>query len=265
MIEDNIQKKTLSIRVSTNGFCFCSYIPSQPQSLQYFFFEPETDTTIAANLAKAIEECPFSTKGCSIKAIIETNEYTTLPAEFDNKEDYKLYYRYCFPNSNSAIEILSNRLNAHSLTIIFPVEKATYETLQQLGDVTYYTPISILAGYLTRCPLPEEKYLLAYVNGDYSALLPINNGMAGTSNMFKSNDCCNTLFYLLSTWKAQGFSQTEDTLYLCGDKGIEGLQPECARFIKNIKRLNPNALFNPTLLNRLKDIPFDLQALILCE
>ena len=37
------------------------------------------------------------------------------------------------------------------------------------------------------------------------------------------------------------------------------------KFIKNIRRINPNELFSPSLLNRIGGIPFDLQALILCE
>ena len=31
--KNDTQKKTLSIRISTNGFCFCSYTPTEPDSL----------------------------------------------------------------------------------------------------------------------------------------------------------------------------------------------------------------------------------------
>ena len=259
MIEDKIQKETLSIRISTNGFCFCSYTPSQPDSLQYFSFEPKADTTLAANLKAAIEECPFDIKKHEVKAIIETSEYTMLPAEYDDRRDYKLFYRYCFPKSNSNIEIISNRLNAHNLSVLFSVDKSAYETLQQFETVTYYTPTSILAGYLTRCPLPEEHYMLAYMNNGHTHLLSIKNGIIGICNVFKCDNNNNALFYLLSTWKEQGLSQTDDTLYICGDESIEQFEPECRRFIKNIRRLNPNKLFKPSLLNKLKNIPFDLQ------
>ena len=265
MIEDKIQKRTLSIRVSTNGFCFCSYIPSQENSLQYHFFTPSPENSLTVNLKRAVEECPFDVTDCDIKAIIETDEYTALPAEYDNRQDYKSYYRYCFPKSNSNVEIVSNRLNAHNITILFPVEKAVYEFLQKLGEITFYTPISILAGYLTHTPLPEERYMLAYMNNSHMLLLSINNGNIATSNIFKSENKENSLFYLLSIWKEQGLSQTEDTLYICGDSDIEEFGPECSRFIKEIKRLNPTSLFSPNLLTKLKEIPFDLQALLLCE
>ncbi len=265
MIEDNIQKKTLSIRVSTNGFCFCSYTPSLPDSLQFFFYCPVQEISLAANLRQAIEECPFDVKGCNIKAIVETGEFTQIPAEFDDRQDYREYWQLCFPGAGNNMEIVANKMTAHNFTILFPVEKATYEVLQQYGTVSFYTPISILAGYLTRTPLPEEQYMLCYSINGHAILMSIKGGQIRISNLFKFNNEQNLLFYLLSTWKEQELSQTGDTLYICGDCSIEKLQPECGRFIKNIKRINPNTLFSPSILNKLKEIPFDLQALILCE
>ena len=267
MTVDNIQKKTLSIRISTNGFCFCSYTPSSPDSLQYHFVPTDDSTSLAMNLRKAMDECPLVDKECemSVKAIIETTEYTAIPAEYDNRQDYKVYYRCCFPKSDSNIEIVANRLTAQGFTIIFPVEKGVYEILQSLGEVTYYTPASILMGYITLKPLPEERYMLAYIQKEYSLFMPVKDGKIGLTNIFKANNAEDHLFYMLSIWKENGFSQTEDTLYLCGDKRIEEMQLLIARFIKNRRRINPNELFPPTLLNRTEGIPFDLQALLLCE
>ncbi len=267
MSVDNIQKKTLSIRISTNGFCFCSYYPQLPESLQYYYYPADDSTTLAVNLRKAIEACPFATttEEQEIKAIIETTEYTVVPAEYDNRQDYKVFYRYCFPKSDSSLEIVANKLTAQGLTIIFPVEREVYEILQNKGEVTYYTPASILMGYITLHPFDEEQYLLAYMQKEFSLFIPVKEGKIGVSNIFKSTSVEDHLFYLLNIWKAEELSQTNDTLYLCGDTHAEEMQFMIARFIKNRKRVNPSELFAPTLLNRIKGIPFDLQALILCE
>ena len=244
MTEDKIKRKTLSIRISTNGFCFCGYTPTLPDSLQYYTYQTDKERTLAANFDRAIEETPFINKGESyaIKAIIESTEYTCLPNDFDNKQDYRQYYRLCFPKSDSNVELVANRLNAQGVTIIFPIEKNLYESIQELGEVTFYTPASIMAGFMS---IKEKKIELI--------------------NSFKSEHGHDILFYLLSIWKEQGFSQSEDTLYLCGDRGIEELLLTTGKFIKNIKRLNPNKIFSSNLLNKIEGIPFDLQALILCE
>ena len=267
MTEDNIKRKTLSIRISTNGFCFCGYTPSAPESLQYHTYPTDKARSLAANLDRAIEEIPFIKKGehYNVKAIIESNEYTCLPNEYDNKQDYRQYYRLCFPKSDGNIELVANRLNAQGFTIIFPVEKNLHEKIQELGEVTFYTPASIMAGFMHTYNAEESKYLLAYTQNDQTLFVSIKNKSIELINTFKSENGQDILFYLLSIWKEQGLSQSEDTLYLCGDKNIEELLLVTGKFIKHIKRLNPNKLFTSNLLNKIKGIPFDLQALILCE
>ena len=264
--KNDIQKKTLSIRISTNGFCFCSYTPTKPDSLRYFTYNPDIDLSLAANIENAFASCPHTKDGeiSEIKAIIESEGYTCVPAEFDNSDDYNRFFSYCFPKS-SDVEIVSNKLNAYGCTMLFPVEHSVYETLQQYGKVTLYTPASILMSYLAYKPIEKEQYMLAYLYNDIAFTVSIKNGKIGLANIFKREEKDNILFYLLSIWKEQGMSQTKDFLYLCGDKSIEDLSVAAGRFIKNIKRINPNELFSPSLLNRIEGIPFDLQALILCE
>lgn len=264
---DNTTKKTLSIRISTNGFCFCTYKKDTPSSLQYTFSPIDEDTSLEVNLKRAIEGCKLITSGTEweIKAIIETAEYTAIPAEFDNRQDYKQFYRSCFPKSDINVEIMSNKLTVQGMTMIFAVERGIYDILQSLGDVTYYTPASILMGYITQCNIPEENYMFAYMHKGLLLFIPVKEGKIGVSGCFRNNGGENHLFYLLSIWNEQGFSQTDDTLYLCGDKQIEESQLFISRFIKNLKRVNPSEQFRASLLNRLKEIPFDLQALILCE
>ncbi|MBR3976502.1 MAG: DUF3822 family protein [Bacteroidaceae bacterium] len=267
MVKENLQNRTLSIRLSTNGFCFCSYIPSRPDSLQYSFHPADDTTSLAVNLGNAIDECKFIKRGenYTVKAIIETAAYTLVPAEHDSKQDYKLFYRYCFPKCDSNFEIAANRLAAQGLTILFGIDKEVYSILQSLGEVTYYCPASILMGYMTRKHSGEEQYMLAYIQQESITVLSAKEGRIEVANTFSTADSNDKLFYILSIWKEQGFSQTEDTLFLCGGKSVEEMQPALSRFIKNRKRINPNEEFPSTLLNKTEGIPFDLQALILCE
>lgn len=267
MTKEKLQKKTLSIRISTNGFCFCRYSSSDVSSLQYHYYKADEETSLVSNLKNAVEECPLIEKGAEydIKAIWVTDEFTALPAEYDERNDYKIYYRFCFPKCDSNVEILSNKMNAREETVIFAVDSNVLEVLQSLGEVSFYTPVSILLGYIARKPLPEEKYLVAYLQDEYAIVISVDKGNARLYNIFKSDEGQNTLFYLLSIWKEQGLSQTEDTLYMCGDSGVEELSLLTGKFIKNRKRINPNKEFTSSLLNKIDNIPFDLQALILCE
>ncbi len=264
--KNTTQRKTLSIRISTNGFCFCTYIPSNPDSIRYFAYTPDEERSMASNIRSAVEECPLIIPGekYDIKAIIETDEYTCIPTAHDNTEDYKQFFSYCFPKSCGG-EIIANKLNAQGFTIIFSVETSIYEAIKELGDVTFYNPASIIIGYLGYKPMTDKQYMLAYLYNDLTIIISMKDEKAGLTNIFRKEESANILFYMLSIWKETGLSQTDDTLYLCGDNKVDSFSHEASQFIRNIKRINPNELFPSTLLNRIEGIPFDLQALILCE
>ena len=267
MTKDKNLNRTLSIRISTDGFCFCSYTPSLPDSLKYFFYKPEKDLTLTTNLQKGVELCPFisDSENYDVKAIIEANEFTTIPIEYDDRQSYKTFYRHCFPQSETRFEVVANRLNAQGITVLFPVEKALYEYIQRLGSTTFYSSMSILSGLLTSKPVEEDSYMLAFFQGNLAMYISIKDGKLQLANAFRSESGQDSIYYLLSIWKEQGFSQEDDTLYLCGDSGVEANIMTIGRFIKRCKRLNASQLFPSTLLNKLEGIPFDLQALILCE
>ncbi len=259
--------KTLSIRISTDGFCFCSYTATSPDTLQYYEYEVDNEQTLASNIDRAYTACPFlsSNKYNRVNVIISTGDFTTLPAEHDNPNEYGNIYRCCFPQSDENIEIIANKLTAQNITILFPIDKVLYNRLNELGNVSYYTPAGILMGYIARKPFEASKYLLTYMQKGKSLLLAITDSKLQLANSFASLDINDQAYYLLSIWKELGLSQTDDTLFMCGDNTVEEISPIVSRFIQHLKRINPNKEFRSNILNKIKNIPFDLQALLLCE
>lgn len=258
---------TLSIRISTDGFCFCSYTASEPDTLQYHSYEADSTITLAANFERAWEESPFHKNRSydDVNVIMATNEFTTIPTEYDKKEEHRAIYNLCFPHTPASAYIASNHLTAQGITILFAIDNALHKKLCSISRVTYLCPASILLGFIARYPIEEERYMLAYFHKGKSLLLSVERDKPTLINSFKSDNPHDQTFYLLSIWKEQSLSQSEDTLYLCGDNSVEEVSTLLGRFIRQYKRINPNRLFRSNLLNRIKDIPFDLQALLLCE
>ena len=223
--------------------------------------------TLALNLQRGIEQCPFASlqENYDVKVIVETEEFTTVPAEYDNKQEYKAFHRLCFPRNDARVEIVANRLNALGLTVLFTVEKSLYERLQLLGNVSFYSTLSILLGLMTSKLASEERFMLAYFQNNITFFVSMHEGRMRLANSFRCDEGQDCIYYLLSIWKEQGLSQEDDALYLCGDKGVEQNMMTIGRFIKRCRRLNANELFPVTLLNKMEGIPFDLQSLILCE
>ena len=69
------------------------------------------------NLQHGVEQCPFVLQGekYDVKVIVETEDFTTIPVEYDNKQDYKTFYRLCFPKNVARVEVVANRLDAQGL------------------------------------------------------------------------------------------------------------------------------------------------------
>lgn len=259
--------RTLSIRISTNGFCFCSYNATEPDSLLYHSYVTDSNKTLAANFNEAWSSCPFATeeKYKEVSVIIATNEFTTLPAEFDNKDEHKVIYNSCFPNSAKTRKVVSNRLTAQGITVLFSIDLELHNRLCEIGDINYFTSASILMGFITRKQFKEENFAIVYCSEKDSIILSFVNGKFHNANSYTSDNPQDHIFYILSIWNETGLSQTEDTIYLCGDRTVEEITPMLSQFISHHNRINPTELFRPHLLNKIKEIPFDLQTLLLCE
>ncbi|MBR7134034.1 MAG: DUF3822 family protein [Bacteroidaceae bacterium] len=258
---------TLSIRISTNGFCFCSYTATEPDTLQYHTYDADSRKTIVANFEEAWAQCPFALHNGyeHVQAIITSNEFTTVPFEYDKKEEYETIYDSCFPNASATKKIIANRLPAQGITILFPIEKELHTCLAKIGTISYFCPTSIIMGFVTRQQFEERRFLLAYHQQETLYLQYYAQGKPYNINSFVSANIQDHVYYILSLWNEFKLSQTEDVLYTCGDSGIEEMTPLLSQFIANRKRINPSELFRPHLLSRIKDIPFDLQTLLLCE
>lgn len=259
--------KTLSIRISTDGFCFCSYTASEPDTLQYHSCETDSTITLAANFERAWEESPFSKSNNydDVNVIMATNEFTTIPTEYEKREEQRAIYNLCFPHTSASSYIASNHLTAQGITVLFAIDSALHKKLCSISRVTYLSPASILLGFIAKYPIEEEKYMLGYFHKGKSLLLSVDKEKPTLINSFMSDNPHDQTFYLLSIWKEQSLSQSDDTLYLCGDNSVEEVSTLLGQFIRHHKRINPNRLFRSNLLNRIKGIPFDLQALLLCE
>ncbi len=257
---------TLSIRISTDGFCFCTYDPQVPESVRYNYYECDTSLTLAANFDAAWEESGLSGQQfAATQVIIATTEFTALPGEYDKKEDYEKFFASCFDIQNREVKVLANKMTAQNMTVLFAVDEELYRRVCETGNVNFYSTASILLGFLVRYPREEERYMLACYHGSKSWLIAMEGERPVLMNSFDAENTDDQLFYLLSIISELGLSQESDTLFLCGDSASDAMQMAVARFVRNVERANPREQFRSNLLNKIENIPFDLQALILCE
>jgi hypothetical protein len=257
---------TLSIRISTDGFCFCTYDSQQPESVRYNYYECDSSLTLALNFDEAwkgsgLAGMQFNT----VQVIVATTEFTTVPGEYDRKEDYEQLFGSCFDIRDRRLKVLANKMSAQDMAVLFAVDEELYRRVCEIGNVSFYSTASILLGFLARYPRSEERYMLACYHGTNSYLIAMEGERPVLMNSFGAENIDDQLFYLLSILSELGQSQETDALLLCGDRSADAVHMAVSRFVRNVERVNPRELFRSNLLNKIENIPFDLQALILCE
>jgi hypothetical protein len=260
------QSPTLSIRISTDGFCFCTYLPQQPDSVKYTTYECDRQLSIAANFEAAWKACNLAHEDYSkIQVIAASTEFTAVPPTISSKEEQEAIFKSCFPQTKEEVKIVSNTLSAQNMTILFGINEELHKLLTRIGEVNYYSPISIMSGFLTRYPMGAGRYIMVDIQDETMQLIAMEEETPLLMNSFRAATTADLLYYLLYIWNELGFSQEEETLLLCGNHSADKFEMTAKDFIRNIKRINPRQLFQSNLLNKIETTPFDLQALILCE
>ena len=260
---------TLSIRLSTDGFCFAVHNPLADSEFAYMPYRVEPHKTVAGNLKTAIEETellkhPYAT----VNIVLPDAPYTLVPKEYYAEQCAGDIYQQNFPLTSGSAEILSNIVGEEQAVVLFAIEKDLYKLItQRYPKAQIYASVSALINYgVEKSYAQNSPYCLAHLRKQGTDLLCFSNGTPLFVNTFRGNNMADIQYFLLNCWQVLGLSQTDDTLHVAGTtRNGKALTKELARFIQNIHPIRPAEEFHSTELARIDGMPFDLQTLISCE
>ena len=88
MAEIQINNKSLSIRVCSNGLSFCTYTPGQENPFEYKVWDVNHTISLTANLKDALMNEPMLKQEYQrVNVLITTPHFTTVPVVAFQKED----------------------------------------------------------------------------------------------------------------------------------------------------------------------------------
>ncbi len=270
MIDFNRTKQyTLSIRLSTDGFCFSVHNPQADSQYAYQPYCIDPLKSITANLKAAIQETEMLRYTyAKVNVIITDTPYTIVPKEYYAESHQRELYLQNFPSSTENTIILPNMVGEGQAVVLFGVERQLHQFItERYPKAKIYASVSPLIDYsVEKSYTSSRSYCLAYVHRRHTDLLCCANGTPLFVNTFTRYNTDDTLYFLLNCWQTLGLSQTDDTLHLVGtSRNAKTLTRELEKFIQHIHIIRPAEEFHSTELARIGEIPFDLQALIACE
>lgn len=270
MIDFNKTRQyTLSIRLSTDGFCFAVHNPEAANEYAYQPYRIDPLKPMASNLKAAVEEIQMLKHGYgAVNIILADTNYTLVPKEYYAEQyDKELYeYNISSPITNSIV--MHNVVAEEQVVVLFAIEKQLHKYITtQYPKAKIYAAISPLINFgAEKSETTTQRYSMAYIHKHQMSYLSFDNGTPTLANTFAYKDTPDALFFLLNCWTTLGLSQTDDTIHIAGQpRHSKALAKELANFIQHIHIIHPAEEFHSTELARIDDMPFDLQALIACE
>ena len=260
---------TLSIRLSTDGFCFAVHNPQVDNEYAYLPYRIEAHKTITGNLKTAIEETELLRHSYeAVNIILPDVQYTIVPKEYYAEQCTKDIYMQNFPQTNNSAEILHNFVGEEQAIVLFAIERELYKFItRRYPKAQIHASISALINYgLEKSYAQNKPYCLMHLRKQGIDLLCFSNGIPIFVNTFRGSNIANMQYFLLNCWQVLGLSQTDDTLHIAGTtRHGKTLTKELRRFIQNIHLIRSAEEFHSTELARIEEMPFDLQTLISCE
>ena len=260
---------TLSIRLSTDGFCFAVHNPQAANEYAYLPYRIDPLKPLTSNLKAAIEETEMlrHTYG-AVSIILADARYTLIPKEYYTEQSERELYQYNFASSGTNDPVMHNIVGDEQTIVLFSIEKQLHKFITtQYPKANIYAAITPLINFgVERSYAANKKYSLLHIRKRSIDFMCYENASPLFVNTFQFRDTADALYYLLNCWTALGLSQTNDTLHISGQsREARTLARELGRFIQNIHMIRPAEEFHSTELARIDDLPLDLQTLIACE
>lgn len=270
MIDFNHTKQyTLSIRLSTDGFCFAAHNPQAEEQYAYQPYGIDPAKSLTANLKAAIQETEMLKHSYGkVNVIVANADYTIVPKEYYDESYERELYVQNFAQMSGGTVVKHNFVGEEQAVVLFGIERQLHQLLtDRYPKAQICTPISALINYGVEHSFANgQRYCLAHLRKRSIDLLCFANGALLFINTFSNRNTADTLYFVLNCWQMLGLSQTDDTLHLAGyARNAKELTKELERFIEHIHTIHPAEEFHSTELARIGEIPFDLQALIACE
>ena len=146
---NHTKQYTLSIRLSTDGFCFAVHNTSEEEEYAYMPYNIDPLKSMAANLKTAIQETNMlkHTYG-KVNIIMADTAYTIVPKEYFDESSERELYLQNFPQTPSSTIIHHNLVSDEQAIILFGIEGTLHKTLKEkYPKAQLYASISALVNY----------------------------------------------------------------------------------------------------------------------
>lgn len=260
------QQYSLSIRMSTDGFYFSIYNPTENHSLYYFPKALQENLSLAVNTKKILQETEalhFPYKKVNVSLV--TSRFTFIPFELFEEEQAELYFYHNHIRKENEI-ILYHLLRKANIIVVFSINKTVFQYVkEQFPEADFFPHIGpLIEHFEPKSRLGNSKKAYLHLRPHAIDILCFERGKLLFCNSFLCEETEDQVYYLLYVWKQLNFNQEKDELHLAGTfLNKEELVNTLKKYIRQVYIINPQAEYNLSI-PQLDKIHLDLQIISLC-
>lgn len=271
-------RKSLSIRVSTDGLSFCTYEPDAPQPYIYKEYAVRPVVSMAANVKDALLNEPLLQEQYQrVNVLVATPEFTPIPTvEFERGQAESLFH-FVFPHTPQR-HVSYNLLRRSGLAIVFGLERNVYQLIHDdYPRARFYASASTLVEFFgEKSLIGSHRHMFVYLHeggismrlGQQSQEMTVycfDHGRMIFVNTYPVRGIGDCQYYILGVWQQLSFDQLEDALSVVDDcSASQQLVEKLQRFIQNVTLTERTDDFRDTLTHGNHLLPYDLQTLLVC-
>lgn len=256
--------QTLSIRLSPEGFSFATYHPADASHIYFQHTAVNVQRSMAANVKGFLSQTPeLNVIYHQTNILIHTLRYTTVPLELFEDEQMETLFYQNLPKQNNEI-VLCNILGNSNVVVLFSIDKLTHVFLSEhFPQARFFATVSPQLEYFTtQSRQGNTRKIYANLHPGTLEVFCFAQGKLQLANTYVADNNEDRSYYLLNLWKQLAYDAEQDELHLTGLAKEEQHQQVSflRQFIRKIFIINPR-----TGLPAMKEVPFDIQSLFICE
>lgn len=268
MAEAQIQNKSLSIRVCSNGLSFCTFAPGREDPFEYKAADVNHTISLTANLKQALLNEPMLKQDYQrVNVLVATPHFTIVPVASFAKEDIQDYYNFVFPKTKP-LYVSYNVLRRSGIAIVFGLERSVHQLLiDDFPRARFYAAAStLIESFAEKSMIGPGRKMYVYLHEKDMNLYAFGQGKMLFVNTFEASSISDIQYYTLHVWKELGFDQVDDQLFVVGDteKRPKELAEKMKYFLQNAHTIDRNEDFKEQTPTGHTPLPYDLQTLLVC-
>lgn len=234
----------LSIRVKADGFSFLVTEGHSGDNLLCEEFTPGSGQELHQLLAEKLRMPVLGQYTFSRVRVITYTSATSVPGQEFVVQDLEALYSVVFPKiDESQLEVCYTHLPQLDIVQVFTLPRDVRRVVEEVyPDATYTNASAMVLGRIAtlykREQLPDNA-LFAYTTPRQLFLFSVAQDKILFANTFPLDQPKDSLFYLLSVWKALELKPRRNNCYLAGESdSVDFLATEARKYLQNVHLLS---------------------------